>query len=75
MVKTSSELKMKTAKLMTRRAEKVKQNKIDRIYNRYKDSSLMNDSKGNSYKMLMKLQLKFINSEFPDFVLNMKPSR
>ena len=30
---------------------------------------------GTIYKMLMKLQLKFINSEFPDFVLNMKPSR
>lgn len=49
MVKTSSELKMKTAKLKTRKAEEAKRNKIDRIYNRYNDSSTMNYSKGNSY--------------------------
>ncbi|KAL6182959.1 hypothetical protein ACLB2K_044370 [Fragaria x ananassa] len=61
MVKTSSELKMKTAKLMTRRAEKVKQNKIDRIYNRYKDSSVMNDSKGFSGSRLEDLQ-EFIHT-------------
>lgn len=53
MVKTSSELKMKTAKLKTRKAEEAKRNKIDRIYNRYNDSSTMNYSKGNSYWMFM----------------------
>lgn len=56
MVKTSSELKMKTAKLKTRKAEEAKRNKIDRIYNRYNDSSTMNYSKGFSGAKLEDLQ-------------------
>ncbi|KAM5571048.1 protein MIS12 [Rosa sericea] len=56
MVKTSSQLRMKTAKLKTRKAEEAKQNKIDKIYNRYKDSSVMNDSNGLSGAKLEDLQ-------------------
>ena len=53
MVKTSSELQIKAAKLKTRRAEKAKQNKIDGIYNGHKDSSVMHDSNGNIYKIFI----------------------
>ena len=71
MVKTSSELTMKTAKLMTRRGEKVKQNNIDRIYNRYKDSSVMNDSKGNSYKMFMKFVVLLVKFNIREDCISM----
>ncbi|XP_050379225.1 protein MIS12 homolog [Argentina anserina] len=56
MVKTSSELQMKTAKLMTRKAEKSKQNKTDRVYNQYKDPSRMHVSNGFSGTKLEDLQ-------------------